>query len=139
MKANILYVAGPMSHIPQYNVPAFLDAEKDLLARGKKVVLPVDLNRPEEVAKLMACPLGTESATGRTWEELLSEDLLLIHKEGVEAICVLPGWQRSRGARLETFYGRLRNLEIVHYPSLRAVAAKDIQVAHGVPLGVTNY
>src|ERR1017187_9594164 len=128
-----IYVAGPMSKIPQYNVPAFLTAETDLIGNGFDVALPVDLNIPHEVKKLLSCKTGTEPATGRIWEELLSEDLKLIGMTGVEGIVVLKGWQYSRGARLETFYGRLKNLNIKHYPSLRKVSDRELQVAHGLP------
>jgi hypothetical protein len=128
-----------MSRIPFYNVPAFLDAKVDLEGRGVDVELPVDLDRPEEVKLLLASPTGTEVATGRTWAELLSEDLQLITRTERDTVVVLKGWQRSRGARLETFFARLEGLDIVHYPSLRKVSDRELQVAHGLPLGIENY
>lgn len=128
------YIAGPMSNHPQYNVPAFLDAQKDLDSREDiETQLPVDLNDPKVVEKLLAAETGTEVASGQTWGELLALDLELIEAK-CDTIVVLPGWQRSRGARLETFFGRLLDYPILHYPSLRKVRAVDLQIAHGIEL-----
>ncbi len=131
MKAKRVYIAGPMSGHAHFNVPAFLDAQKKLKAKGLEPVLPVDLDIPEERKQLMASKDGLDPAP-RSWAELLSEDLKLIGDTGIEGIVVLPGWQYSKGAKLETYFGRLLGLEIVHYPSLKKVSRKSLQRAHGV-------
>ena len=41
-----VYLAGPMTGLPQFNFPAFDNAEKDLQARGYDVVPPADLHDP---------------------------------------------------------------------------------------------
>lgn len=129
MKAHCVYIAGPMSGHPQFNVPAFLLAQEDLFRRGFDAVLPVDLDIPAERKQLLASKDGLDPAP-RSWAELLAEDLKLIGDAGVEGIVVLPGWQYSKGAKLETFFGRLLGLEIVHYPSLKKVSCKTLNVAH---------
>lgn len=131
MKAHRVYIGGPMTRIPQFNVPAFLNAQKHLISKGRDAVLPVDMDIPSERRKLLASPDGLGPAP-RTWAQLLSEDLMLIGDTGVEGIVVLPGWQNSKGAKLETYFGRLLDLEIVHYPSLRRVPDHVLQGAHGL-------
>jgi Domain of unknown function (DUF4406) len=131
MKANRVYIAGPMSNHPKFNVPAFLSAQKDLIQRGLDAILPVDMDIPSERAQLLASKDGSEPGP-RSWATLLSEDLKLIGDTGVEGIVVLPGWQYSKGAKLETYFSRLLGLEIVHYPSLKKVSRRDLQRAHGI-------
>jgi hypothetical protein len=131
MKAHRIYIAGPMSGHPQFNVPAFLSAQEDLIERGLDAILPVDMDIPAERRQLLKSKDGMDS-TPRSWAELLSEDLKLIGDTGVEGIAVLSGWQYSKGAKLETFFSRLLGLEIVHYPSLKKVSRRDLQRAHGV-------
>jgi hypothetical protein len=78
-----VYVSGPMSGIPLHNEPAFTKASKLLREKGYAVVSPSEMN-------------GTKALT---WEEFLIRDLsLLFHCDG---IALLPGWEQSRGARLE--------------------------------------
>jgi len=131
MKAHRIYIAGPMSGHPQFNVPAFLDAQKDLIRREFDAVLPVDLDIPAERRQLLKSKDGL-GASVRSWAELLSEDLKLIGDTGIEGIVVLRGWQYSKGAKLETYFGRLLGLEIAHYPTLKKVSRRDLQRAHGI-------
>lgn len=132
MKAKRVYTAGPMSGHAKFNVPAFLAAQKDLIEQGFDAVLPVDLDIPAERRQLLKSKDGLDAHPSRSWAELLSEDLKLIGDTHVEGIVVLPGWQYSKGAKLETYFGRLLGLEIAHYPSLKKVARRDLQRAHGI-------
>lgn len=131
MKAHRIYIAGPMSGHPQFNVPAFLGAQEELLERGFDAILPVDMDIPSERKQLLASKDGSEAGP-RSWATLLSEDLKLIGDTGVEGIVVLPGWQYSKGAKLETYFGRLLGLAIHHFPSLKKVSARELSKAHGV-------
>lgn len=131
MKAKRVYIAGPMSGHPKFNVPAFIEAQGDLQERGFDAVLPVDLDVPAERKQLLASKDGSEAGP-RSWATLLSEDLKLIGDTGVEGIVVLPGWKYSKGAKLETYFGRLLGLEIRHYPSLKKVSSRDLVKAHGI-------
>lgn len=131
MKAHRIYIAGPMSGHPKFNVPAFLEAQKDLIKQGYDAILPVDMDIPSERRQLLASVDGSEPGP-RSWATLLSEDLKLIGDTGVEGIAVLPGWKYSKGAKLETYFARLLGLEIVYYPSLKKVSSREFQRAHGI-------
>lgn len=76
-----VYLAGPMSGLPDDNVPAFLAAGADLRARGWDVVIP--------------CEGHADQATD-SWEGWMRKDIALVL--GVEGLALLPGWERSRGA-----------------------------------------
>ena len=101
-----LYIAGPMTGIPQFNYPVF-EAMATLLRRdGHDVVSPAEMDDPATRAAALASPdgaPGTGSANGETWGDFLSRDVKLLADDGIEGVVVLPGWQFSRGARLETF------------------------------------
>lgn len=80
-----LYVSGPMTGIEEFNYPVFRQVTAQLRAAGHTVIDPSE----------------TDGGTERTWEEYLREDIVDVMS--VEGLALLPGWQRSRGARLEVF------------------------------------
>jgi hypothetical protein len=103
-----VYLAGPMTGISQFNFPAFDAAAESLRARGFEVVSPAELDDPETRAAALASDdgaPGSGTASDETWGDFLARDVKLIADGGVEAIVVLPRWEGSRGARLETFIG----------------------------------
>lgn len=138
-----VYLAGPMTGIPQMNFPAFDAAAKDLRARGYEVVSPAELDSPVSRAAALAATDGDLSSysreTGETWGDLLARDVKIIADEGVEGIVVLPGWEKSRGARLETFVARLCDLPIYAYnyapDYLFGINSGEVNDAHAAPGG----
>lgn len=132
-----VYLAGPMTGIPQFNFPAFDAAAADLRRRGYDVVSPAELDEPETRALALKSPdgsMGSGSHNGETWGDFLARDVKLIADEGIEAIVCLDGWQNSKGARLETFVARLAGLPILEYRQggwLHGVYASDVNAAHG--------
>ena len=80
-----VYLAGPMTGLPQLNFPAFHASAAELRGAGHEVVNPAEIN-PD---------LGAEA----DWHTCMRADireLVTCH-----AIAMLPGWQSSRGATLE--------------------------------------
>ena len=78
-----LYIAGPMTSIDDYNFPAFNAAEAELRAAGYDVANPASIGVHE----------------GWGWGDYMRPALkLMLDCDGV---ALLPGWEGSRGARIE--------------------------------------
>jgi hypothetical protein len=100
------YLAGPMSGLPQFNIPAFDAAAKVLRGLGCKVISPAELDAPEIRAQYLASPDGASLPDTPTWGTFLSRDVKIVADQ-VRGIVLLPGWEKSRGARLEAYVGLL--------------------------------
>lgn len=82
-KHPLVYLAGPMSGIPEFNHPAFHAAAAKLRAQGYSVVNPAEIN--PDITK--------------TWEQCMRRDIQALADCAILAL--LPGWEPSKGARLE--------------------------------------
>lgn len=78
-----VYVAGPMSGLPLDNHPAFHAAAAELRALGFEVENPAE--NPEPPCK--------------SWLGYMRMAVAQVAK--VDAIVLLPGWENSRGAKVE--------------------------------------
>lgn len=78
-----LYIAGPMTGLKDLNFPAFNAAAAALRAEGLDVVNPAEIN--------------VDPSKG--WVECMKADIT--HLVTCDGIALLPGWEHSRGARLE--------------------------------------
>jgi hypothetical protein len=76
-----LYIAGPMTGLPNFNYPAFHAAEKSLRARGYEVLNPA--RNPEQ----------------SDWLGYMRHAVKQVAES--DGIALLPGWEQSRGARVE--------------------------------------
>src|ERR1051325_9395844 len=102
-----VYTAGPMTGYPQFNFPAFDCAAQSLRIAGFDVVSPAELDDPADREHALKSPDGAPGTEGsHTWGELLARDVKLIADE-VDGVVLLPGWENSKGARLEAFIARL--------------------------------
>jgi Domain of unknown function (DUF4406) len=80
----ILYVAGPMTGLPEFNYRAFFDAERSLSELHHKVLNPARTEDREHCV---------------SWTDYMRASLRdLSYAEG---IALLPGWHNSRGAQME--------------------------------------
>lgn len=129
-----VYVAGPMTGIPQFNIPAFDEAAEALRELGLRVTSPAELDDASIREVSMASPDGdiaTLNTHGNTWGDFLARDVKLLSDGDFTAVVVLPGWEKSRGARLETFVGFLNDMAILRYPELTPVPPDMLAVAWG--------
>jgi hypothetical protein len=76
-----VYISGPMTGLPDLNFPVFHAEARRLRALGYTVINPAELNKTSRRA---AC---------------MRQDIRALTE--ADAIQMLPGWQRSRGAALE--------------------------------------
>lgn len=78
-----LYLAGPMTGIEALNFPLFHAEAARLRALGYEIVNPAELN-PDP---------------GMSWLDCMRVDIAELVK--CDGVALLPGWEQSRGARLE--------------------------------------
>jgi hypothetical protein len=90
-----IYIAGPMTGLPDLNFPAFAAEAARLRAEGHDVVSPVEINIGLEHEGYAAC-------LRRDIAQLVTCD----------AVQLLPGWELSRGARLEWMVADRIGLEV---------------------------
>ena len=104
-----LYLAGPMTGIPQANFPLFDQAAAELRNAGFTIISPAELDDPEERRRALDGELPAQ-----TWGDFLSRDVKLIADE-CDGIIFLPNWWESRGARLEAFVALLSGKDLFAY------------------------
>lgn len=94
----IVYIAGPMSGIYNYNRPAFFAAARQLAEAGHVPINPATL--PTTLDDKTYMPICTSMI------------------DGADAIYLLDGWERSGGAMAEFAYARRQGKQIVTQASL---------------------
>jgi hypothetical protein len=85
---SVLYVAGPMTGYPDFNYPAFNAAARMLAGFGYSILNPVDA---EEKNPTPGKP--------QEWDWYMRHALRMVLD--ADGIALLPGWEDSRGAKLE--------------------------------------
>ena len=100
-----IYIAGPMTGLPDLNFPAFHEMAGLLRGAGHDVVNPAEIN-PDTTMSWHAC-------MRRDIAELVTCD----------AIYLLDGWQASKGATLEHHIAERLGLDICMAPM---VATREI-------------
>lgn len=92
-----VYLSGPMSGLPENNRPVFDRAAEVLRSWGLEVVNPADVDRERP---------------GLMWVEYMEVAQRAVLDPLVEAVVLLPGWEESRGARLEVMWAHRRGLAV---------------------------
>lgn len=88
-----IYLAGPMTGLPEFNFPAFDRAAEILSAAGYTVFNPAQMDRDVGFD-----PLSTV-VSNEFLRDALRRDLSAICE--CDGIAMLPGWEKSGGARVE--------------------------------------
>jgi len=90
------YIAGPMSGLPELNFPAFHAKAAHLRGMGFDVVSPAEI--------------GVDPSAG--WKACMRADI----RELVtcDAIVPLPGWENSKGAKLEMHIAQELGLQVLN-------------------------
>lgn len=146
---TVLYVAGPMSGIPQYNFPLFEAAATALREDGWVIVSPHECDSEETRKAAWASPDGkfNPDVESESWGTCLARDVKML-ADGLDAdqgevngeivdrpaikidgIALLPNWDKSKGARLEAFVGLLTGKEFYtaeHFPEAEDMGGKFV-------------
>ena len=102
----ITYISGGMSGIKNLNAPAFRKAAKSLRKAGHKAISP-----PEEDKKTFGKKILDMGNQSKMWQDCLKRDLKDLLK--CDAIHLLDGWERSKGATLEMMVAKEIGLTFV--------------------------
>lgn len=97
---SIVYLAGPMTGLPDWNRPAFNAATEVLEGSGLTVINPARVQLAETA----------------TWQDYMRYGLRGVSQADV--IVVLPGWRQSRGAQAEVAAARSIGLPVFEYDAL---------------------
>ena len=90
-----VYIAGPMTGLPEYNYPAFNQVAAALRAVGYEVMNPAENPVP-------ACG---------TWQGYMR--MALAQLVQCQCVALLPGWTESRGALIERKLAQVLHMDVV--------------------------
>ena len=90
-----LYIAGPMTGLPDFNYPAFNEARERLKEAGYRVLCPTD---------------NDDGGFGQTWDWYMRAALRQVTE--ADAIAVLPDAACSKGAMLEVTVARWLAMDV---------------------------
>lgn len=100
---NKIYIAGPMTGLPNYNFDAFDRAAKILKARGLEPMNPADNGRQWLIEHAHREPNASE------YQDLLNAGRKMIRE--CSKIYLLQGWEKSKGALSELSYALILGLK----------------------------
>lgn len=113
---KVIFLSGPMTGMPRYNVAAFAEANHDLKEAGAAYVFsPADryLRQRQAVTALKThadymtdClhELTDRKKRSQGWEEVIPRKY--------DMLVQLPGWESSEGARTECHVARACGIEV---------------------------
>ena len=102
-----LYIAGPMTGIPDLNFPLFHAAAARLRALGFDIVNPAEINTDPSA----------------DWAACMRADIAQLVT--CDAIFVLDGWQCSRGASLEVHIAKALHMPVIAAAELTRPWSKE--------------
>lgn len=105
------YLSGPMSGLPELNFPMFNGEAERLRAAGYRVVNPAEIN-PDPCA---------------TWESYMRADIKALMD--CDGLLLLPGWQASRGVKVERGLAETLGFQIMEVGEFWARHYKQVQAA----------
>ena len=113
-----VYLAGPMRGLPRFNFPAFHKAARRLRKQGYDVFSPAerDIERHgKDISRRN--PTGdellAEKKFGFSIRDAMGDDMAWICKHA-DAVALLPGWKKSKGAKAERALAEALGLEIFY-------------------------
>lgn len=103
-----VYLAGPMTGLPKWNYPAFFEAEARVRAAGYEPTNPAHIH-----GESLAEALHDAVEDPQTWDHYMRHGIRSLTQ--CDAICLLAGWETSRGARLEVMVALALGMRVLEY------------------------
>lgn len=97
-RQKTIYLCGPVSGLPENNYPAFNAAAQKLRSEDFNVLNPAEIQSEKE---------------DQPWSYYMRLCLEMVCR--ADLLMVLPGWQSSRGAKLEVYVAQQLELPILSY------------------------
>jgi hypothetical protein len=108
-----IYLAGPMRGIPYFNHEAFRSGAAFLRLKGHEVFNPVESSEAMYGPEIYRnSPHGDETLAGIDGRKVFFADLEYICKEA-EAVALLQGWEKSKGATAERAVALALGLKLI--------------------------
>lgn len=114
-----IYLAGPMRGIPEFNYPAFAYAAARLREGGHTVFSPAEKDLERDAGLSVEGTRGDLAeleVQGFNIRDAIMDDLTYIAREA-DAIALLPGWEGSKGVRVELALAKFLELEVIDLAS----------------------
>lgn len=117
MTKKTIYIAGPMKGIPLFNFPAF-DAARDAINSWEthEAISPADIDRANGFDPIFL-PADHDwfiiPPQAGTREEIIMRDIEAVM--AADEIYMLPGWEKSAGAKAELHVARWAGKKIRHH------------------------
>ncbi len=130
---GVIYVAGPMRDLPEFNFPEFFKAAKHLRSLGWDVICPAEHDVDEGFDPVGLAGTDAElEELGFDMRSAAAWDLQQLTRHA-EAIALLPGWKRSSGARAEYAVAKWLGLALYEYDrssgsGLRAFDGRTVEL-----------
>lgn len=105
-----VYISGPMTGLPGLNFPAFNAAAQQLRGLGIDAVNPAEIN-PDE---------------GLSWAACMRADIKALCD--CDAIALLPGWERSKGAHMELNIAHRLEMQVLFLDRPESLAALGVDL-----------
>nr|WP_314532349.1 DUF4406 domain-containing protein [uncultured Pseudomonas sp.] len=90
-----IYLSGPMTGLPGLNFPVFAAMTASLRDNGHRVTNPAEIN-PD----------------GGSWNDCMRRDIVALMY--CDTVATLPGWEHSKGARLEVLIAERLGMTVVN-------------------------
>lgn len=113
---RLVYIAGPMRNVADFNFPAF-DRARDLFcSHGWATISPADIDRNAPVKYDGSDEVATDSKAQRVYAYRDIASLFI-----ADAIAMLPGWELSTGASAEHRLAKWLDLPILNAETMTSL------------------
>lgn len=104
-----IYISGGITGVENWQ-DVFMAAEQDLMLHLHARLF---IFNPVKIAKDLERSIKVNTGKMPGYTDYMREDIKILAR--CNAICMLPGWKRSKGARLEYRIAKILNMQILEF------------------------